>query len=83
MKTKIRGRALKARNTLSRRAILSRSRVIARRLFALPEFRRARTVMFYLSHGSEVNTHEMIRETISGGRRVALPVAPSSSSRSI
>ena len=74
MKTKIRERALKARNTLSRRVILSRSRAIARRLFARPEFLRARTVMFYLSHGSEVNTHEMIRETISGGRRVALPV---------
>jgi 5-formyltetrahydrofolate cyclo-ligase len=74
MKTKIRARALKARNSLSRRAIESRSRSIARRLFALPEYRRARTVMFYLSHGSEVSTRAMIRAALSGGRRVALPV---------
>jgi len=74
MKTKIRARALKARNSLSRRAIEARSRTIARRLLALPEYRRSRTVMFYLSHGSEVSTRSMIRAALAEGRRVALPV---------
>ena len=77
MKRLIRARALKARNSLSRRAIESRSRAIARRLFALPEYRRARTVMFYLSHGSEVSTLPMIRAALGGGRRVVLPVTRS------
>lgn len=75
MKTKIRKKALRSRKFLSTPAIMAKSGAIARRLLARPEFNEARTIMFYVSQGSEVHTHRMIRETIRMGKRVAVPVA--------
>jgi len=74
MKTKIRKKALRSRKILSPSAIMSKSGAIGRRLFARPEFKNARTVMFYVSQGSEVHTHRMIRDAIRTGKTVAVPV---------
>ena len=48
---------------------------IKKRLFLLEEFKRAKTVMFYVSKGGEeVETKDMILETLRMGKRVAVPV---------
>lgn len=49
------------------------SREIEEKLFALREFRDARTVLFYASFRSEVETHEMVRRALAEGKRVVLP----------
>ena len=51
----------------------AKSREIEERLFSLPEFRQAHTVMFFASFRSEVETHEMIRRALAEGKRVVLP----------
>ncbi len=51
-----------------------RSLVIKRRLFALPEFRRAKVLMFYVSKDGEVETMPMIEAALAGGKVVLVPV---------
>lgn len=73
MKTEIRRKALRDRKRLSRREVEEKSRRIGRELFSLPEFKRARTAMFYVSLPEEVRTREMIRDALRDGKRVAVP----------
>lgn len=54
------------------RAILSRG--IGRRLLNLPEFERARTVLFYIAFRSEVETQSLIDKALALGKEVAVPV---------
>lgn len=74
MKAKIRKKILDERRSLSPDEVAAGSREIAKRLFARPEFQGAKTVMFYVSRGGEVDTSQMIRKTLEIGRRVAVPV---------
>jgi len=53
---------------------LNKSRRIEQKLFNLPEFQRAKTVMFYVSTKFEVDTLNMIKKAIKLGKRVAVPV---------
>jgi 5-formyltetrahydrofolate cyclo-ligase len=52
---------------------LRKSRIIKKKLFSLPEFKKSRTVMLYASKKGEVNTEEIIDEVLRAGKRVALP----------
>jgi len=52
---------------------LQKSRVIKEKLFSLPEFKKAKTVMLYASKTKEVNTYEMIDGALEMGKKVALP----------
>ncbi len=47
---------------------------IARKLFLLKEYVKAKTVLFYLSFNGEVDTAGMITESLKQGKRVAVPV---------
>jgi 5-formyltetrahydrofolate cyclo-ligase len=49
------------------------SRRILARLFELPAYQQARTVMLYLGIRSEVRTREQIPEILASGRRVVVP----------
>ncbi len=51
----------------------AKSRKIEGLFFSLPEFKVAHTVMFFASFRSEVETHDMIRRALAGGKRVILP----------
>ena len=53
---------------------LKKSFKIARKLFSLKEFLKAKTVLFYLSFDGEVDTERMIKKTLKQGKRVAVPV---------
>lgn len=73
-KRKIRQEFLKKRNNLSRDEIKSKSEKIEKRLFALPEFQRAKTVMFYVSFRSEVETEKMTRNALKLKKKIVIPV---------
>lgn len=74
MKSGIRLEIRKIRDALSTEEILSKSRSIGERLFALPGFQDTLTVMFYVSHNSEVNTRWMITAALRNGHRIAVPL---------
>lgn len=51
-----------------------KSRIIKNKLFRSSVFKKAKTVMFYISFGGEVETGEMIKEAQELGKRVVVPV---------
>lgn len=51
-----------------------KSLVLKRKLFALPEFRRAKVLMFYVSKDGEVETKPMIEAALAGDKVVLVPV---------
>lgn len=73
MKRTLRKKILDARFNLSAAERRSKSGLIGQKLFQLPEFRVAQTVLFYASIQSEVETHTMIRQALAEGKRVVLP----------
>jgi len=73
-KRKLRRQFLERRNSLSKGEINLKSEKIERKLFALPEFQRAKTVMFYVSFRSEVKTEKMIRHALNLGKQVVVPI---------
>lgn len=42
-------------------------------LFSTDEFKKAKTIMFYITYRSEVITEDMINESLKRGKKVALP----------
>lgn len=50
-----------------------KSLLICEQLAALPEFRNASTVMFYLSTPGEVDTRHCLEQALSGGKRCVVP----------
>ncbi len=73
MKEKIREAFIAERKTLSESEVRKKSLKIIKRLVRLPEFRKAKTMMCYVSFGNEVRTHELISELLAQGKRIAVP----------
>lgn len=73
-KAVIRQVILQLRDALDPQERASHSLLIKESLFKLPQFLAARTVMFYVSFRSEVETHDMIREALASGKAVVVPV---------
>jgi 5-formyltetrahydrofolate cyclo-ligase len=73
MKHDIRATILQKRNDLSASDLARKSQRIKEQVFGLEEFRQARTILLYVSYGSEVATHEMIQECLTRGKKVAVP----------
>ena len=73
MKKNIRKIILALRDGISTDQRIAKSREIEERLFSLPEFKSARTVLFFASFRSEVDTGTMIRRALAFGKRVVLP----------
>ena len=73
MKDDLRKHVLDARFKLSPEERKAKSREIEKRLFGLAEFSGARTIMFFASFRSEVETHDMVRRALAEGKRVVLP----------
>ncbi len=70
----LRRRILKRLNEQSAYERARKSLEIKKGLFALEEFKSAKTVMFYVSKDGEVDTIQMIKDTLRMGKRVAVPV---------
>jgi 5-formyltetrahydrofolate cyclo-ligase len=74
-KSDLRGAVLARRDALSTEEIAGKSRAAGEHLFSLPEFARARLVMFFVTFGSEIDTLPMMKQSIAGGQQVAAPHA--------
>jgi 5-formyltetrahydrofolate cyclo-ligase len=70
-KKEIRERAHAARNAQPDKDEVSR--VIVERFLGLPEYARARTVMFYIDVRSEVRTRQHLEATLASGKRIVVP----------
>ncbi|MBU0757845.1 MAG: 5-formyltetrahydrofolate cyclo-ligase [Nanoarchaeota archaeon] len=73
MKEKIRQEILRLRNGFSREDLDEKDISIKKRLENLDEFRKAGTVLFYVSFESEVATHSLIREALVDKKNVIVP----------
>jgi 5-formyltetrahydrofolate cyclo-ligase len=51
----------------------SKSRIIHKKLCGTPEFRNAKTILFYASFDGEVDTFSMMKQALRLGKKVALP----------
>jgi 5-formyltetrahydrofolate cyclo-ligase len=74
-KSDLRRAILAQRDALPAEAIRERSAVAAASLFSLPEFQAARTVMFFVTFGSEIDTLPMIEQALAEGKQVLAPRA--------
>ena len=75
MKEAIRSLIRKKRNAMHESEVLEKSRRIKAYLFSTQEFQEARTILFYVSYDNEVNTHEMIQESLRMKKHIAVPVS--------
>ena len=73
MKRAIRKEALKKRDEISTDVRAEKDLIIKGRLFSLPEFVAAKTIFFYASFRSEVETSNMIKESLKMGKKIILP----------
>ncbi len=64
---------LKKRDRLTKEEIKEKSKIIKKKLFSLPEYKKAKTIMFFVSFGSEVYTHDMIKEALKS-KTVCIPI---------
>lgn len=63
------------RDSLGAAEIARLSKAVAGQLEKLPFYRQARTIMFFLSFRSEVDTREMVEDNLARGNRVLVPKA--------
>ena len=75
MKKVLRQKMLKKRSDVPKSEILEKSNQIKKRLFEMKEFNQVHTILFYISYDNEVYTHNMIKECISNGKHVIVPIA--------
>ena len=73
-KQKLREEILKRLHSISKEEKEKKGKALKNKLFSLKEFKKAKCVMFYVSKHYEVNTHEMIDESIVMGKKVVVPV---------
>lgn len=73
-KQKIREEIKGWRNSLPDWDLTRRSVLVGERLFDLPEFKKAETIMIYNSKASEVKTDIMVQRALAMGKTVTVPV---------
>jgi 5-formyltetrahydrofolate cyclo-ligase len=73
MKKSLREQFLIKRKELSKSEVKKRSLQIQNRLFSLPWYRTTHNILFYISYDNEVNTHDMIKESLRIGKTVLVP----------
>ena len=62
---------------------MNKSNQIKERLFILKEFKQSHVVLFYISYDNEVYTHDMIKESISKGKHIVVPISDKKNRRLI
>lgn len=72
-KSELRKELLRRRDQIPPEVRKTKNRMIQERLLSLDEFKAAKTVFFFASFRSEVDTTEMIKNSLSTGKRVVLP----------
>ncbi|HSW35857.1 MAG TPA: 5-formyltetrahydrofolate cyclo-ligase [Candidatus Limnocylindrales bacterium] len=74
-KRAVRKQILQIRDRLLPEEIKDKSSSIGRNLMSLPAYQNARTMMFFISFGSEVYTRSMVEESIKQGIQTLAPKA--------
>ena len=75
MKHAIRREILSLRENHEETERTKKDEIIKKKLFSLPEFKKAKSVLFYVSIKGEVRTKDMIRESLKSGKKVLVPVS--------
>ncbi len=73
MKKDIRSTILKKRNSMPLSEVQKKSKLIKEQVFHMEEFKEAKIILFYVSYDNEVNTHEMIKESLGMRKQVVVP----------
>jgi 5-formyltetrahydrofolate cyclo-ligase len=74
-KKAMRKKIIELRDQYTSEEIKEKSKLIAANLFCIPEYQLAKSVMFFITFGSEVDTREMVEETIQRNKAVLVPKA--------
>ncbi|HHP50967.1 MAG TPA: 5-formyltetrahydrofolate cyclo-ligase [Moorella mulderi] len=74
MKNHLRKKMMALRRAIPEPIRQEKSRKIREKLFSLSEWQRAQRIMSYVSFGSEVDTHQVIKQALAQGKRVAVPL---------
>lgn len=74
LKENIRKKLLRMRQNQPEEERKEKSSIIWKKLKVLPQFLKARTVMFYLSLPDEVDTEVMVKESLEIGKRIVVPI---------
>ncbi|MFC2149365.1 5-formyltetrahydrofolate cyclo-ligase [Candidatus Auribacterota bacterium] len=72
-KEKLRAAFIAQRDALAADDIRNMSMEIERRFFELDEYKSSKTIMFYVSKGSEVFTHSIIKNALKRGKSCSVP----------
>ena len=72
-KKQLRQAVLQQRDLLTAAEIKAHSESIKEKLFSLPEYQAAQTIMFFLNFGKEVMTLKMLPQALKQGKRVVVP----------
>ena len=75
MKNKLRKELIKKRKSLRKTEVLAKSNQIKNRLFESNEFKQASVVLFYVSYGNEVYTHDMIKDCLDNKIQILVPIS--------
>ncbi|WP_027364163.1 5-formyltetrahydrofolate cyclo-ligase [Desulfotruncus alcoholivorax] len=73
-KNELRNNVIAKRNTLSTQEIEQKSQAIIKKLFTLPEYQNANTIMAYIDFRNEVQTSGIIKDALTNGKKIAVPV---------
>lgn len=65
---------LKRRAKLSPEEIIEKSNMIQDRLFSLNIYKKSNFIFSFISFNDEVNTHDIIKKSLSLGKRVGVPI---------
>jgi len=74
MKEDLRKEGMQIRKNLPETELLEKSKQIKKRLYKMKEFQQASTILFYVSYDNEVYTHDIIKENLSSGKNVVVPI---------
>ncbi|HID26181.1 MAG TPA: 5-formyltetrahydrofolate cyclo-ligase [Thermoplasmata archaeon] len=74
-KKKTRSKIIAIRKNIPLNEVMTWSKRVGERFFNLQEYRNAEVIMFYVSYDNEVYTHDMIKKTLSDGKRVVVPLS--------
>jgi len=69
----LRQKMIEKRQRTSYDEIATKSEQIKKRLFELNVFKKSKTVMFYVGKGDEVQTKDMVLESMKMGKIVSVP----------
>ncbi len=75
MKHKIRKKILSVREKHKKEDRFCKDCMIKDKMFSLPEFKKAKIILFYVSIKGEVRTDKMISESLDKGKRILVPFA--------